>query len=88
MSPQPVSESGHSRRSDGQQGFANVRYASISTGLMRRNEPTRCAKSCREHSQQGFPLFDHFVGASGAIVERADLRVTEFMEPVGRPIPA
>jgi len=65
MSPQPVSESGHSRRSDGQQGFANVRYASISTGLMRRNEPTRCARSCREHSQQGFPLFDHFVGAIG-----------------------
>src|SRR5262245_26946814 len=37
----------------------------------------RSARSCREHSQQGFPLFDHFVDASGAIVERADLRFME-----------
>src|SRR6476620_1822339 len=26
---------------------------------------TLSARSCREHSQQGFPLFDHFVGAIG-----------------------
>jgi hypothetical protein len=60
MSPQPVSESGHSRRSDGQQGFANVRYASISTGLMRRNEPTRCADFVAEvgdYYARGLPRF-------------------------------
>jgi len=46
------------------------------TESLRSSEMTLSARSCREHSQQGFPLFDHFVGASGAIVERADLRVT------------
>ena len=39
----PMSQMGQSRRSDGQQGFADVRYAFNSDRIVRRNEPTPCA---------------------------------------------
>ena len=55
---------GHSRRSDGQQGFAECPLClQWRPNWVRRNEPTRSANCGRERLQQLELLFDHLVGA-------------------------
>jgi hypothetical protein len=54
---------GHSRRSDGQQGFADVRYAFNGDRICALQRTDAMCQEATYAPQQTAPLFDHLVGA-------------------------
>jgi hypothetical protein len=57
-----MSESGHSRRSDGQQGLPNVRYAFNSDRICASQRTDAMGQEATYAAQQAAPLFEHLVG--------------------------